>query len=156
MSEGSPSIEMLELSPDLLGVGARLLAAHMAGWSAQPVAQCEQALRRLLDFPGAHFVLARRSGQYCGFAALHWGFSKTKGLPILRIQDLFVSPEQRRQGVARALLGYAVDQAHARSANRLQLETGTGNMAARSLYESFEFERFPHKEIYMLFLQARS
>jgi len=155
VSDGSPSIETVELSPGLLGVAAALLAAHMSGWSDTSMGECEQALRRLLDFPGARFVLARRSGEYCGFASIHWGFSTTKGQPILRVQDLFVLPEHRHQGIAQALLRHAVELARAGSANRLQLETGTHNVAARSLYESLGFEWFPQKEIYMLLLQSQ-
>lgn len=149
-------VEIAELSPALLSDGAELLAAHLAEWSEASPAECELFLRRLLDFPSAQFVLARRLGHYCGFAALHWGFSTSKGLPILRVQDLFVSPEHRRQGVARTLLQYAAVLGRARGANRLQLETNTDNIAARSLYQSFGFEWFPQKEIYMFFLPAGS
>jgi ribosomal protein S18 acetylase RimI-like enzyme len=138
----------------LLPAGAALLAAHLAHWRKLTLAECERNLRRLLDFPGAEFVLARQSGQYCGFVALHWGFSTSAGRPILRVQDLFVTPEHRRQGVARALLSHAAGLGRARGANRLQLETDLDNTAARRLYESFGFERFPQKEIYMCFLQA--
>lgn len=147
-------VAIVELAPDLLAIGAALLAAHLAGWSTTTPAECEQILRRLLTFPGAQLVLARRLGHYCGFAALHWGFSTSKGQPILRVQDLFVSPDHRRQGVARALLEYAAELGRARGANRLQLETGTDNIAARSLYQSLGFEWFPQKEIYMFFLPA--
>jgi ribosomal protein S18 acetylase RimI-like enzyme len=149
-------VEIAELSPNLVSIGAELLAAHLAGWSDTTPAECELILRRLLDFSGAQFVLARRMDQYCGFVALHWGFLASKGLPILRVQDLFVAPEHRRQGVARALLQHAATLGRARGANRLQLETDTDNLAARSLYASFGFERFPHKQIYMFFLRAGS
>jgi ribosomal protein S18 acetylase RimI-like enzyme len=149
-------VDIIELSPDLLTIGATLLAAHMAGRSEPSLAECERILRCLLDFPSAQFVLAHQLGQYCGFAALHWGFSTTAGLPILRVQDLFVASENRRQGIARALLQYAADLGRARGAHRLQLETDTSNIAARSLYLSFGFEWFPQKEIFMCFLQAGS
>src|SRR5262249_12100892 len=58
VSAGSPRVEMVDLSPDLLEVAATLLAAYMIGWGDASTEECEQALGRLLDFPGAHFVLA--------------------------------------------------------------------------------------------------
>lgn len=149
-------IEIVELSPELVPNGAALLAAHLAGWRNLTPAECERHLRSLLDFPGAQLFLARRLGHYGGFVALHWGFSASTGRPILRVQDLFVAPARRRQGIAKALLEYAAALGRSRGANRLQLETDIDNVAARTLYESFGFESFPQKAIYMYFLQVEN
>jgi GNAT superfamily N-acetyltransferase len=147
-------LELEDLSSGSLLDTALLLASytHPPGWDAHQRQECEQALQRLLRFEGARFTLAKNAGMYVGFIALHWGFSTTKGLPILRVQDLFTLPEARQKGVARALLQYAIQLARERGANRLQLETDLDNTPARSLYQTTGFEWLPGKQVYMLFL----
>jgi ribosomal protein S18 acetylase RimI-like enzyme len=148
------SFELVELSPDLADEASKLLAEHIGNTSPDSIAECREALFRLLEFPGAHMLLARQGNECCGFMALHWGFSTTKGLPILRVQDLFVAPGYRRKGIATALLDQAAIMAKQAGANRLQLETGTENTEARALYTSYGFEWSPGKEIYMHFLRG--
>ena len=145
-------IECVELTPELLLVGGELLAAYMTGWQDQTPEKCAEALARLLAFPSATFVVARHKNVYCGFASLQWGFTTTKGMPILRVQSLFVQPIYRRKGVARALLNYAVELGRSAGAHRLQLETDADNDAGHQLYESFGFEQIPGKDIFMFFL----
>jgi ribosomal protein S18 acetylase RimI-like enzyme len=148
----SEAVECVELSPVLLPAASELLSGYMAGWQDQTPAACAEALARLLQFPGARFVLARLEGVPCGFASLQWGWTTTRGVPILRVQDLFVAEAYRRRGVARALLGYASKLGRNAGAHRLQLETDSENKAAQHLYESFGFTHIQGKEIYMLFL----
>jgi GNAT superfamily N-acetyltransferase len=147
-------IELEDLSPGTLASASLLLACYMypAGWSEQQRQECELALERLLYFEGAGFVLAKLAASYGGFISLHWGFSTTKGLPILRVQDLFTLPHYRRQGVGRALLQHAAQLARAQGANRLQLETDQQNTPAQALYQATGFEWLPSKRVYMLFL----
>jgi GNAT superfamily N-acetyltransferase len=147
-------VELAELSPATLHDAAFLLVSYMrpAGWSAQQRYECELALERMLDFESARMILARSAGAWLGFISLHWGFSTTKGLPILRVQDLFTLPAYRRMGVARTLLQHAVQLARQRGASRLQLETDRKNKPARELYVRVGFEAFPSKHVYMLFL----
>ncbi|MEV0403761.1 GNAT family N-acetyltransferase [Actinoallomurus sp. NPDC050550] len=56
------------------------------------------------------------------------------------IRDLYVSPEHRRSGVARALLQHVIEAARADGAHRLSLQTETANTAALRLYASAGFE----------------
>jgi ribosomal-protein-alanine N-acetyltransferase len=53
------------------------------------------------------------------------------------ILTLAVLPEARRQGIGRALLAAAMDDAAARGAASLFLEVCESNSAARALYEGF-------------------
>lgn len=57
------------------------------------------------------------------------------------LEVLFVAtgPAFRRQGVGRALLRRAVEEAQAEGLARLLLEVARGNLAARALYEGFGF-----------------
>jgi ribosomal protein S18 acetylase RimI-like enzyme len=55
------------------------------------------------------------------------------------VRDLYVAPQHRRAGVARALLHHTVDAARAAGAHRLSLQTETDNEAALALYAAFGF-----------------
>ncbi len=55
------------------------------------------------------------------------------------IRDLFVDPNQRRSGAARALLLHVIETARAEGALRLSLQTEPDNAAALSLYGSLGF-----------------
>jgi ribosomal-protein-alanine N-acetyltransferase len=66
----------------------------------------------------------------------------------LRLMDLAVDPAERRRGVARALVGYALRLGYERGATRTLLEVRASNEAARSLYERFGFRRVARRANY--------
>jgi ribosomal protein S18 acetylase RimI-like enzyme len=148
------TITITELAPDLVAPAAALLALYLWPQSSptEHQATCEDRLLRLLSWPAAQCFLARQAGVWAGFASINWGFSTSKGQPIMRIQDLYILPAYRRRGIAKALLQHMANLGRQHGANRLQLETDTQNKAAQALYSASGFERFPDKEIYMLFL----
>ena len=55
------------------------------------------------------------------------------------LEELYVVPGQRGQGIGRALLEAAIDAARAAGADHFELTTGEDDTAARALYESFSF-----------------
>ncbi len=56
------------------------------------------------------------------------------------LQDVFVLPERRREGVATALTRAAEERARLAGADRLVLEVSVANAAARTLYEGLGYE----------------
>lgn len=70
-----------------------------------------------------------------GFAQLYPSFSSTKAAPIFILNDLFVAPEARGNGVGKGLLAAAAEHAKSAGAVRLTLSTAHDNLAAQSLYE---------------------
>jgi GNAT superfamily N-acetyltransferase len=50
------------------------------------------------------------------------------------VRDLYVRPDSRRRGVARALLAQVAEDAHEAGAHRLSLQTETANVRAVELY----------------------
>lgn len=54
---------------------------------------------------------------------------------------IFVSPEQRQQGLAKQLLMASLNQCKAEGAERLMLEVRVSNTNAINLYKSFGFEQ---------------
>jgi ribosomal protein S18 acetylase RimI-like enzyme len=53
------------------------------------------------------------------------------------LEELYVVPDQRGQGIGRALLKAAIDAAREAGADHFELTTGETDTAARALYESF-------------------
>lgn len=58
----------------------------------------------------------------------------------VQIENLFVLPDARRQGVARQLLQQLILECDTRSIQFISLEVHENNTAARELYESLEFD----------------
>jgi ribosomal protein S18 acetylase RimI-like enzyme len=55
------------------------------------------------------------------------------------LEELYVVPEQRRQGIGRALLEASIEAAREGGANHFELTTGETDTEARALYESRGF-----------------
>jgi len=55
------------------------------------------------------------------------------------LQELYVVPSLRGQGIGRSLLGEAIELARERGADGIDLNTGETDTAARGLYESMGF-----------------
>jgi ribosomal protein S18 acetylase RimI-like enzyme len=55
------------------------------------------------------------------------------------LEELYVVPEQRRQGIGRALLEESIKAAREAGANHFELTTGETDKEARALYESRGF-----------------
>jgi len=80
------------------------------------------------------------------------GGGKPHGLALLRfrpaiwtealdcyLEELYVVPDRRGQGLGRALLEAAIEHAHREGAAHMDLGTGEDDIAARALYESLGF-----------------
>ena len=55
------------------------------------------------------------------------------------LQELYVVPHLRGQGIGRALLEATIEYAHERGSDGIDLNTGETDTAARALYESMGF-----------------
>lgn len=80
-------------------------------------------------------------GEGAGFVQLYPLFSSVRMARIYLLNDLFVAPAARRQGVASALLTAAAEHAKALGAARLWLQTEQHNASAQALYESLGWQR---------------
>jgi ribosomal protein S18 acetylase RimI-like enzyme len=87
-----------------------------------------------------------------GDTAILLAGSGPDGLAILRFRlaittpglecylaELYVAPARRGQGLGRALMTAAIDEARARGADYMDLGTSEDDVAARALYESLGF-----------------
>jgi ribosomal protein S18 acetylase RimI-like enzyme len=84
----------------------------------------------------ATLLLAESESELLGFALLYPMWSSVSTAPILVLNDLFVAPQARRRGAARALLAAAAAHGRARGALRLVLETAADNHGAQALYRA--------------------
>ena len=74
-----------------------------------------------------------------GFAELRFRPSPYTGALDAYLEELYVVPERRGQGLGRALLEAAMEHARGRGAARIDLNTSETDVAARALYESAGF-----------------
>ena len=93
-------------------------------------------LARFLD-PSENGMLlgAWREDELLGYACLYWHFTSLVPAETVLMNDLFVAPEARGQGVGRALIDASADVARTRSAHHLEWATAPSNEKAQRLYD---------------------
>ena len=85
--------------------------------------------------------LALNGDKAVGFVQLYPCFSSTAMKRMWILNDLFVTPEARRSGAAKALMERARQWAVETKADGLWLETAVDNHPAQRLYESLGWKR---------------
>jgi GNAT superfamily N-acetyltransferase len=94
----------------------------------------DEAWRRLLRGDGVFGLAARSGGRLLGIA--HYLFHTTVwAKKVCYLQDLFVAPEERGKGVARALIESVAAAARRDKAKRCYWLTQEQNRVARALYD---------------------
>ena len=86
-------------------------------------------------------LIAHEDEKPVGFTQLYPSFSSVSLARIFILNDLFVSEQARRNGVASALMSTAVKFASTLGAVRLSLSTAITNDAAQALYHSAGWTR---------------
>jgi GNAT superfamily N-acetyltransferase len=85
--------------------------------------------------------LALRDGEPVGFTQLYPSFSSVSARRTWILNDLYVAPSCRGQGVGSALLERARAHALETGAKGLGLQTAVGNLNAQRLYEALGYRR---------------
>lgn len=76
-----------------------------------------------------------------GFTQLYPSFSSVSLARIFILNDLFVSAEARKRGVATMLIHAAIDFAKSVGAVRVSLSTSVNNQTAQAVYESLGWKK---------------
>jgi GNAT superfamily N-acetyltransferase len=76
-----------------------------------------------------------------GYACLYWHFSSTWAAETILMNDLYVDPDSRGEGVGRALIEASAAVARERGAHCLEWMTAPDNKTAQRLYDSTGAER---------------
>ena len=87
-----------------------------------------------------------------GFTQLYPSFSSVRMRPLWILNDLFVVPEARGQGVGRRLMEAARERAQAAGMVALALATEKNNTTAKALYESLGYQQDTAFDYYELAL----
>ncbi|WP_376091069.1 GNAT family N-acetyltransferase [Roseomonas sp. CCTCC AB2023176] len=81
-------------------------------------------------------ILAEWSGEPAGFALYHWTFSTFLAKPGRWLEDLWVEPEHRRKGIARALFARLARETLAEGGGRLAWNVLDWNAPAIATYDA--------------------
>lgn len=136
---GAGAVAVRRASADDAPDVARLLNAFNTEFS-DPVPEVEPLTARVAGFierDEATFLLAAAGPD--GLAEIRYRPSLITGALDAYLEELYVVPERRGQGIGRALLEAAMDEARGRGATRMDLGTSEDDAAARALYESAGF-----------------
>ncbi len=121
---------------DLLDHYARDPMGGGGGLSAYARANLVRELKQLPSFHGA---LAWSGDQAVGLINCFAGLSTFAAKPLLNIHDIVVRDDSRGQGVGRALLHWAEQQARALGCCKLTLEVLSNNTPAMAAYRRAGF-----------------
>ncbi len=84
--------------------------------------------------PYAEVIIAEYAGQAVGFALFFHNFSTFLTQPGIYLEDLFVLPEYRLQGIGKAILSYLASLAVERGCGRLEWSVLDWNESAIAFY----------------------
>jgi GNAT superfamily N-acetyltransferase len=87
---------------------------------------------------GGVFLVVRIGGRPAACGAI-----RPMGEGMVEVKRMFVAPEFRRRGLARAILAALEEAATGRGCRAIRLETGNGQPEALALYESAGYRRVP-------------
>ena len=85
------------------------------------------------------FVAVDDTFKAVGFIQQRYRYSLWIGGLEATVEDLFVSPEGRRQGVGTQLAQFAITQARAKECKAIRLDTNESNLPAMKLYDKLGF-----------------
>jgi GNAT superfamily N-acetyltransferase len=123
------------------------LVRALAAFEALPPPD-EDACARLVadafaDPPRYELWVGERDGAIVAYAVTFTTYSTFRARPTLFLEDLFVHPQARRAGVARAILARLRQEAAARGCGRFEWMVLDWNQDAQALYAGIGAEEQP-------------
>ena len=95
------------------------------------------------DRPYAEALIAEYAGHRVGFALFFYSYSTFLTQPGLYLEDLFVLPEYRGQGIGKALITHVAQIAVSRGCGRLEWSVLDWNQPAIAFYEKLGADVLP-------------
>ena len=95
--------------------------------------------------PAAEVLLAEVDGEAAGFALFFPTYSSFEGKPGIYLEDLFVQPDYRRQGIAKALLNRLAKLVLERQGCRLEWAVLDWNTPAIDFYKRIGADQLGHR-----------
>lgn len=100
--------------------------------------------------PAAEILIAYSAEDAVGFAVFFQNYSTFLGRPGIYLEDLFVIPECRKQGIGRRLLEHVARIAVKRGCGRLEWSVLDWNKAAIEFYEGLGAQAMDQWTVYRL------
>jgi GNAT superfamily N-acetyltransferase len=138
------AVEIAPIAASEYGELLPLIGAYQRFYEVEDVDEerNHRFFRRFIGPSDAGLLLgARAGGRLVGYACLYWHFSSAQARETVLMNDLFVAPDLRGQGVGRALIEASRDVARERGAAVLEWQTAPDNHTAQRLYDSTGAER---------------
>ncbi len=85
--------------------------------------------------PKFHVLIAEQERRAVGFAFYYFGYSTWLGRPVLKLEDLFVRPEARKNGTGRALMQRLAQIAQGEGCTRFEWQVLDWNTPAKEFYD---------------------
>lgn len=101
-------------------------------------------IMRSSDYADCYF--AEENGIVKGYMLLAYTFSQEAGGKVCWIEELFVRPEYRNNGIGREFFDYIKKNIEPQC-KRLRLEVEDYNTGAKRLYSSLGFEMLPYEQM---------
>ena len=95
------------------------------------------------DREGVQLIARAEGGEPLGFATVYWTWQTLNAARAGVMNDLFVVPEARGQGVGRALIEECRRRAGEHGAPELVWETAPDNETSQRLYDFLEADKSP-------------
>ena len=105
------------------------------------LSQAKKFIQERLKLKDATILLAMGKGETVGYAQLFPSWSSVSMKRVWILNDLFVLPHYRNQGIATAIMNAAHDIALKTDASRIILATEVTNIIGQHLYESLGYRQ---------------
>jgi GNAT superfamily N-acetyltransferase len=134
-------VRVWRAAPDEAPAVAALLAAfrdHL-GYDQPTDASMLASVERIIGRDDAEYLLAG-DGEPVAVAQVRYRWSVWWEAEDCWLEDLYVAPEARREGVGRTLVEAVADRARERGCRRVELDVNSENPAAMALSRSLGFD----------------
>ena len=113
-----------------------LIRAYCEFYETEPQDEGLREMSRTLitDASQGAVFIARKDGKAVGFATLDWKWSSLKAARIGYLEDLFVDPESRGNGIADALIQVCADRCRELGMPAIAWLTAPDNRRAQRVY----------------------
>lgn len=115
--------------------------------------QSYQFLKQRFENRESTIFISIKDESITGFIILYHGFSSSSCSSYYILDDVYVSPEFRRQGSAKQLIDTAILFAESENAIRISLQTPKDNFKSHALYEKMGFIKDDEYQTYHCFLR---
>lgn len=135
------SIQIIEADTQHIEPVARLFDMYRQFYDCEPDLDLAAQFigERIRNRESTIFVAKNADAKICGFVQLYPSYCSVEAIKIQILYDLYVKEENRKQGIAEALMRRATDYAREVGAGRIDLLTGKTNKPGQHLYEKLGY-----------------